>query len=189
MSEGLAPILPGADKEVPERDKATNSKNARNGKAKDVTAVERSSFEPALGDKHATLLLARANPTVRRPPTDGRPVVRTRCFPTRDALLALLIADALRPSAASLVLFWRHAGQTTSTGQAADPHGEYFHRSDTAALVLRQIFELSSNEGLTFELSGLPKASPLERRVSPDTPRSRQGSGNVPLVVATGGGA
>ena len=58
MSEGLALILPEADKEAPERDKATSSENARNGKAKDVTAVERTSFEPALGDKHATLLLA-----------------------------------------------------------------------------------------------------------------------------------
>ena len=93
MSEGLAPILPEADKEVPERDKATSSENARNGKAKDVTAVERSSFEPALGDKHATLLLVRANPTVRRPPTDGRPMVSLKRFPTRDVLLALLIAD------------------------------------------------------------------------------------------------
>ena len=126
MSEGLAPILHEADQEAPERDNATNSKNARNGKAKDVTTVERSFFEPALGDKHATLLLVRANPTVRRPPTDGRPVVKAMCFPTRDALLALLTADPLRPSAASLVLFWRHVGQTTSTGQAADPDGEYF---------------------------------------------------------------
>ena len=126
MSEGLAPILPEADQEVPERDNATNSKNARNGKAKDVTAVERTSIAPALGDKQATLLLARANPTLRRPPTDGRPMVTMRCFPTRDALLALLMAEPLRPSATSLVLFWRHAGQTTSAGQAADPHGEYF---------------------------------------------------------------
>ena len=126
MSEGLAPILPEADKEAPERDNATNSKNARNGKTKDAAAVERTSFEPVLGDKHATSLLARANPTVRRPPTDGRPMVPTRCFPTRDALLALLTADSLRPSAASRVLFWRHAGQTTSTGKAADPDGEYF---------------------------------------------------------------
>ena len=126
MSEGLAPILPEADKEAPERDKATSSENARNGKAKDVTAVERTSFEPALGDKHATLLLARANPIVRRPPTDGRPVVKMMCFPTRDALLALLTADPLRPSAASLVLFWRHAGKTTSAGRAADPDVEYF---------------------------------------------------------------
>ena len=126
MSEGLAPILPEADQEAPERDKATRSENARNGKAKDVTAMERTSFEPALGDKHATLLLARANPNVRRPPTDGRPVVNAMCFPTRDALLALLTADPLRTSAASFVLFWRHAGQTTSTGQAADPDGEYF---------------------------------------------------------------
>ena len=126
MSEGLAPILPEADKEVPERDKATSSENARNGKAKDVTAVERTSFEQPLGDKHATLLLARANPTVRRPPTDGRPVAPTMCLPTRDALLAFLTADPLRQSAMSLVLFWRHAGQTTSTGQAADPDDEYF---------------------------------------------------------------
>ena len=126
MSEGLAPILPEANQEVPEHDNATNSKNARNGKAMDVTAVERTSFEPALGEKHATLLLARANPTVRRPPMDGRPVVTTRCFPTRDALLALLTTDPLRPSAASLVLFWGHAGQTTSAGKAADPDDEYF---------------------------------------------------------------
>ena len=90
MKEGLAPILTEADKEAPERDKATNSKNVRNGKAKDVTAVERTSFEPVLGDKHATSLLARANPTVRRPPTDGRPMVKTMFFPTRDALPALL---------------------------------------------------------------------------------------------------
>ena len=126
MSEGLAPILPEANQEAPEHDKATSSENARNGKAKDVTAVERTSFEPVLGDKHATLLLARANPTVRRPPTDGRPMVTTTCFPKRDALLALFTADPLQPSAASLVLFWRHAGQTTSAGKAADPDGEYF---------------------------------------------------------------
>ena len=126
MSEGLAPILPEADREAPERDNATNSKNARNGKAKGVTTVERSSFGPTLGDNHVTLLLARATPTVRRPPTDGRPVVPTRCLPTRDALLALLTADSLRPSAASRVLFWRHAGQTTSAGKAADSDGEYF---------------------------------------------------------------
>ena len=126
MSEGLAPILPEANQEAPEHDNATNFKNERNGKAKDVAAVERTSFKPALGDKHATLLLARANPTVRRPPTDGRPMVTTRCFPTRDALLALLTADPLRPSAPSLVLFWRHAGQTISAGKAADPHCEYF---------------------------------------------------------------
>ena len=49
-----------------------------------------------------------------------------RCFPTRDALLALLTIDPLRPNAASLVLFWRHAGQTTSAGRAADPDDEYF---------------------------------------------------------------
>ena len=127
MSEGLAPILHEADREVPERDNATNLKNARNGKAKDVTTAERTSFEPALGDKHAILLLVRVNPTLRRPPTDGgRPVVTTMCFPTRDALLALLTADPLRPSAASRALFWRHAGQTTSKGQAADSDGEYF---------------------------------------------------------------
>ena len=126
MSEGLAPILPEADDEAPEHDNATNSKNARNGKAKDVTAVERTSLEPSHGDKYATLLLARANPTLRRPPTDGRPVVTTMCFPTRDALLALLTADALRRSAASLVLFWRHAGQTTSAGKAAGSGAEYF---------------------------------------------------------------
>ena len=126
MSEGLAPILPEADQEAPEHDNATNSKNARNGKAKDVTAVERTSFEPALGDKLATLLLARENPTLRRPPTDGRPMVTTRCFPKRDAFLALLTTDSLRPSAAGLVLFRRHAGQTPSTGKAADPDGEYF---------------------------------------------------------------
>ena len=126
MSEGLAPILPEADKEAPERDSATSSENARNGKAKDVTPVERTSFEPALGDKYATLLLTRANPAARRPPTDGRPVVKTMCFPTRDALLALLTANPLRPTATSLVLFWCHAGQTASTGQAADPQGEYF---------------------------------------------------------------
>ena len=95
MSEGLAPILPEADKEVPERDNATNSKNARNGKAKAVAAVERTSFEPALGDKQATLLLARANPTVRRPPTDGRPMVTTGYFPKRDVFLALLTVDPL----------------------------------------------------------------------------------------------
>ena len=126
MSEGLAPILAEADKEVPERDNATSSKNARNGKAKGVMAVERSSFESALGDKHATLILARTNPTLRRPPTDGRPMVTTSCFPKRDVFLVLLTADPLRPSAASLVLFWRHAGQTTSTGKAADPNDEYF---------------------------------------------------------------
>ena len=126
MTEGLAPVLPEADKEAPERGKATSSENARNGKTKGVTTVERTSFEPALGDKHATLLLAQANPTVRRPPTDGRPVVKTMCFPARDALLALLTADPLRPSAASLVLFWCHAGQTTSKGKAADPDDEYF---------------------------------------------------------------
>ena len=126
MSEGLALILPEADQEVPEHDNATNSENARNGKAKGAIAVERTSFEPALGDKRATLLLARANPTVRRPPTDGRPIVTTRYLPTRDAFLALLTADPLRPSAASLGLFWCHAGQTPSTGKAAGPHGEYF---------------------------------------------------------------
>ena len=126
MSEGLAPILPEADQEVPERGNATNSKNARNGKAKGVTTVDRSSFEPALGDKHATLLLVRANSTVRRPPADGRPVLTTMCFPTRDALLALLTADPLRPSAASRALFWCHAEQTTSAGKAADPDAEYF---------------------------------------------------------------
>ena len=126
MSEGLAPILPEADDEAPEHDNATSSENARNGKAKGVTAVERTSFEPALGDKHATLLLARANPTLRRPPTDGRPVVPTRCFPTRDALLALFTADPMRPSAASLALSLSHAGQATNTGQAADPDDEYF---------------------------------------------------------------
>ena len=117
MSEGLAPILPEADKEVPERGKASSSENARNGKAKDVTAVEYASFEPALGDKH---------PTLRRPPTDGRPMMTTRCFPKRDVFVALLTGDSLRPSAATLVLFWRHAGQPTCTGQAADPDGEYF---------------------------------------------------------------
>ena len=126
MSEWLAPIRPEADQEAPERDNATNSKNARNGTTKDVTAVERTSFEPALGDKHATLLFARANLTLRRPPTDGRPVVTKRCFPTRDALLALFTASPMRPSAASLVLFWCHAGQTTSAGKAADPDDEYF---------------------------------------------------------------
>ena len=126
MSEGLAPILHEVDKEAPEQDKATNSENARNGKAKDVTAVERTSIEPVLCDRHAALLLARANPTVRRPPTDGRPTVPTRWFPTRDELLALLTADPLRPSAASLVLFWSHAGQTPSTGKASDPDDEYF---------------------------------------------------------------
>ena len=126
MSEGLALILPEADKEAPEHGNATSSENVRNGKAKDVTAVERTSFEPALGDKHATLLLVRANPTLRQPPTDGWPMVTTTCFPTRDALLALLTADPLRPSAASLGLFWRHAGQTTGTGRAADPDDEYF---------------------------------------------------------------
>ena len=132
MSEGLAPILPEADQEAPEHDNATSPKNARNGKAKGVTTVDRSSFQlnrtrtEALSDNHATLLLAQANPTVRRPPTDGRPVVKAMCFPTRDALLALLTADPLRLSAANLVLFWRHAGQTTSTGIAADPDDEYF---------------------------------------------------------------
>ena len=126
MSEGLAPILPEAEQEAPEHDKATSSENARNGKAKDVTTVERSSFEPALGDKHTTLLLARANPTVRRPPTDGRPMVTTMCFPKRDVFLALLTVDSLRPSAASRALFWCHAEQTTSAGRAADPDGEYF---------------------------------------------------------------
>ena len=126
MSEGLAPILPEADQEAPEHDTATNSPNARSGKAKDVITVERTSFEPVRGDKHATLLLARVNPTLRRPPTVGRPMVTTRCFPKRDALLALLTADPLRPSAASLVLFWCHAGQTTSAGKAADTAGEYF---------------------------------------------------------------
>ena len=126
MSEGLAPILPEADHEAPEHDNATNFKNARNGKAKDVTAVVRTSLEPARGDKHATLLFVRANPTVRRPPTDGRPVVPTRYSPTRDALLALFTSDPFRLSATSCALFWCHAGQTTSTGQAADPDGEYF---------------------------------------------------------------
>ena len=126
MSEGLAPILPEADQEAPEHDNATNFKSARNGKAKDVTAVERTSFEPGFGDKHATLLLARANPTVRRPPTDGRPMLTTSRPSTRDVFLVLLTADPLRPSAASLVLFWCHAGQTTSAGRAADPDGEYF---------------------------------------------------------------
>ena len=126
MSEGLAPILPEADQEVPQRDNATNSKNVRNGKAKDVTTVERSSFEPALGDKHATLVLARTNSTLRRPPTDGQPMVTTRCFPKRDVFLALLTADPSRPSAPSLVLCWRQAGQTTSTGKAAGPDDEYF---------------------------------------------------------------
>ena len=126
MSEGLAPILPEADKKAPERGNATSSKNARNGKTKGMTTVERTSFEPVLGDKHATLLLARANPTLRRPPTDGRPVMTTRCFPKRDVFLALLTADSLRPSAASRALFWCHAGQTTSAGQAADPDDEYF---------------------------------------------------------------
>ena len=132
MSEGLAPILPEAAQEAPERDNAANSKNAQNGKAKGVTTVDRSSFEPnrtsteALGDNDPTLLLVRANPTVRRPPTDGRPIVPKLRLPTHDALLALLTADALRPSTASLVLFWRHAVQTTSAGKAADPDGEYF---------------------------------------------------------------
>ena len=159
MSEGLAPILPEADREVPERDKATSSENARNGKSKDVTAVERSSFEPALGDKHAALLLVRANPTVRRPPTDGRPVVKIMYFPTRDALLALLTADPLRPSAASLVLCWRHAGQTTSAGKAADPDVEYFCPVRYGGVGASTAIFILSKRGANVEFSGRRRRS------------------------------
>ena len=50
----------------------------------------------------------------------------TQRFPTRDALLALGTTEQLRLSAASLVLFWRHAVQTANTGRAAERNDEHF---------------------------------------------------------------
>ena len=132
MSEGLAQLLAGACQEVAERDKAANSKNVCNGKSKCVTTVERSSLElgrrcnKALADKPAPSLSFRANPTLRRPPTDGRPMVTTRWVPRRGALLALETTEQLQLSAASFVLFWRQAARTPNTGRAAERNGKYF---------------------------------------------------------------